>query len=70
MTDKQIFQKAKSDFVQALASTSKKDIEEARAGFAISAMRFTRRYIEPTQNQALYNNIYNLFYNYFDNLKT
>ena len=62
------YKQAKKDFEQAIANSSPTEIKKAKKSYAISAMRFARHYIEPTENQELYNKIYNLVYRYFEKL--
>jgi hypothetical protein len=45
-----------------------RDISVWLPWYAISAMQFARRYIEPKQDQETYNTIYNIYYLFFKQL--
>ena len=47
---------------------STRDISVWLPWYAISAMQFARRYIEPKQDQETYNTIYNIYYLFFKQL--
>ena len=66
MEDKYL--EAKNDFDRAIKNASVEDIEKAREGFGISAMKFAMRYTTPDKNQELYYRIYNIYYDFFTNL--
>ena len=65
----ELYEKALSDFNFMIETATKKQLEKAKIGFGISASFFASRYIKPRDNQKLYNDIYNIFYNYFNEEK-
>ena len=63
-----LYKKALSDFSAMVETATSKQLEKAKIGFGISASFFASRYIKPKDNQKLYNDIYNIFYDYFNNI--
>lgn len=63
--DEATYQEALSEFQAALARTSPADVEAARTGCGLGAARFACTYVTPEKNQALYNRIYNIFWNHY-----
>ena len=64
-TPNEIYTRAKNDFNRILSNSTEEEIKEAKNGCGIMAMRFTRMYVEPKVNQELYNQIYDIVWEYF-----
>lgn len=59
------YQAALSEFNEALAGTPPSEVEQARSGCGLRAARFACQYVRPEKDQALYNRIYDIFWNHF-----
>jgi hypothetical protein len=59
---------AKSEFNKAINKISKKELLKYKDGCGISAWKFAIKYIKPEQDQNIYNKIYNIYYDYFNQL--
>ena len=61
--DKRIIQ-AQKDFDEMIKNSSEKEIKNAKLGCGITAYFFAHRYVK-TEEQKIYNKIYNIYFNYF-----
>ena len=60
------YQKALADFNAATAGATLAQRKAAKPGRGLRARTFACRYVKPEEDQALYTQIYNIFWNYFD----
>jgi hypothetical protein len=68
MTNDKLFLEAKKDFETIIKNSTKEDIEKAKTAFGISAAKFAMRYADPKEDKELYCKIYNIYFDYFNNL--
>jgi len=68
MKNDKLFLEAKKDFEMLIKNSTKEDIEKAKPAFGISAAKFAMRYANPEEDKELYYKIYNIYFDYFNNL--
>jgi len=58
---------AKKDFDEMIKNASKEDIlKVAKSPYGLTAAKWAGRYIKPKDDQKTYNQIYDIFFGYFD----
>jgi len=63
------FNKAKNDFERAIKNATEEEIALVKNScFGILAMKFAMKYVNPKDSQKLYTRIYNIYFDYFNNL--